>query len=223
MTNYGPFQPYNIYSFFIGANPITTVNPISIFPKIHKQTLISPFTYILGDVTIQKNVFLGPFVSIRADEGSPFFIGMDSNLQDGVIFHGLKDQYVEVNRKRYSIYVGNRVSCTHGAIIHGPCLIEDDVFIGFSSTVFHAKIGRGSYISSQAVVTNGVTIKPESFVPPGANIDSQEKADSLSKVPKDREQFAKEVQRVNKEFPAAYSRYFGLTRCSCGLSCDMQI
>jgi carbonic anhydrase len=211
--------PLNLYSYYIGYNPPTSVNPYPRFPSIHSSAFLSPFTFVVGDVTIQKNTYVGPFVSIRADEGTPFYIGSHSNLQDGVILHGLKNKYFEKNSKKYSIYIGNRVSCAHGALVHGPCLVDDDVFIGFKAIVYNAIIGEGSFISSGAVVTNGVKLKPNSFVPPGANIDSQEKANVLGTVPETEEEFAIAVQRVNSEFPAAYSLYFGKNKCSCGLAC----
>lgn len=219
-NNLGSYTgPFNIYSYYVGYNPSTSYNPYSMFPKIHNKAFLSPFTYVVGDVTIQSNTYVGPFVSIRADEGTPFFIGRHSNLQDGVILHGLKNKYVDKNDEKYSIYIGNRVSCAHGSLIHGPCLVDDDVFIGFKAIVYHAKIGKGCFISSGAVVTNGVELKPGSFVPPGANIDNQEKAGVLSTIPKTEKEFAKEVQRVNQEFPSAYSLFFGKNKCSCGLSC----
>ncbi|MFB5198403.1 carbonate dehydratase [Neobacillus sp. KR4-4] len=209
---------FNMYSYFVGANPTTSVNPTPIFPKINKTVFLSPFTYIVGDVTIRSNTFIAPFVSIRADEGTPFYIGSNCNLQDGVILHGLKNKQIEINHKKYSIYIGDEVSCAHGALIHGPCQIDQKVFIGFKSIVYHARIGEGSFIASGAIVTGGVTLKPGSFVPPGAHVDSQKKADSLSQVPKNEVEFAREVQRVNQEFPSAYSIVFGENRCTCGLS-----
>jgi carbonic anhydrase len=213
------YGPNNLYTYYVGYNPPTSVNPYPRFPTIHNQAFLSPFTFVVGDVTIQNNTFVAPFVSIRADEGTPFYIGSNSNLQDGVILHGLKNKYFEKDNKRYSIYIGNQVSCAHGALIHGPCRVDDNVFIGFKAIVYNAKIGEGSFISSGAVVTNGVILKPNSFVAPGASIDTQDKADSLGTVPKTEEEFAKEVQRVNQEFPAAYSLYFGKNKCSCGLAC----
>jgi carbonic anhydrase/acetyltransferase-like protein (isoleucine patch superfamily) len=221
LTNnwYQPKGPYNVYSYFIGANPPTSINPNPAFPVIHNSAFLSPFIFIVGDVTIQKNTYVGPFVSIRADEGSPFYIGSHCNLQDGVILHGLKNKYVEINNKKYSIYIASRVSCAHGSLIHGPCHIEREVFIGFKAIVYHAWVGASCFISSGAIVTGGVTLKPRSFVPPGAHIDTQEKANSLSTVPRTEEEFAIEVQRVNQEFPAAYSLLLGKNRCSCGLSC----
>lgn len=178
----GLYGPLNAFAYFVGANPSTTFNPISRYPVIDPQAYLSPFTFVVGDVKICNNVFIAPFVSIRADEGTPFYIGSDSNLQDGVVLHGLKDEFIHKNNKRFSIYIGESVSCAHGSIIHGPCLIEDEVFIGFQATVFHAEVGEGAYISSGSVVTNGVRIAPNRFVPPGASIDSQEKADALSLV-----------------------------------------
>ncbi len=210
--------PFNIYSYFVGSNPPTSINPIPTFPKIKKTAFLSPFTFVAGDVTIRDNTYVGPFVSIRADEGTPFYIAQNCNLQDGVVLHGLKNKYVEVNGKNYSIYIGERVSCAHGSLIHGPSRIDQDVFIGFKAIVYNAQVGEGSFISTDAVVTGGVILKPDSFVPPGAHIDSQAKADRLSKVTKTEEEFAKEVQRVNQEFPKAYSVLFGKTKCSCGLT-----
>lgn len=211
--------PLNIYSYYVGYNPRTSVNPYPMFPKIHRKAFLSPFTYVVGDVTIQNNTYVGPFVSIRADEGTPFYIGSNSNLQDGVILHGLKNKTFKKNDKKYSIYIGNGVSCAHGALIHGPCQVDDGVFIGFKAIVYNARVAEGCFISSGAIVTNGVELKPDRFVPPGANIDTQEKADRLSPVPKTEEEFAIEVKRVNQEFPSAYSLFFGKNKCSCGLSC----
>jgi carbonic anhydrase len=209
--------PYNMYSFYVGYNPPTSVNPYPRFPRIHNKAFLSPFTYVVGDVTIGSHTYVGPFVSIRADEGTPFFIGNNSNLQDGVILHGLKNKYMEKENQKFSIYIGNKVSCAHGSLVHGPCRIDDDVFVGFKAIVYNAVIGKGSFIATGAVVTNGVVVEPKRFVPPGAYIDTQAKADRLSPVPQTEEEFAKEVQRVNQEFPAAYSAFFGKNKCSCGL------
>jgi carbon dioxide concentrating mechanism protein CcmM len=205
---------------FISPNPITTFNPVPRFPKISKKAFISQFSSVIGDVRIRKNVYVAPNVSIRADEGTPFYIGSNTNIQDGVILHGLLNQRVLVGEKRYSIFIGNTVSIAHGALIHGPCYIGDNVFVGFKSIVYNAIVGNGVFISYNAVVTNGVQIAPNRFVPPGANIDSQQKADALGPVPNDFKEFAHEVQRVNQEFPASYQILFGKHRCSCGLAYD---
>ena len=205
---------------FISPNPITSSNPVQRFPKIDKTAIVSPFSSVIGDVTIRNNVFVAPNVSIRADEGTPFYIGNNTNLQDGVIFHGLLDRGISIGDKRYSIYIGDEVSIAHGTLVHGPCFIGDKVFVGFNAIVYNAIVGKGSFISHTAVVTNGVIIPANRFVPPGAHIDTQKKADSLSPIPKDSKEFAHEVQRVNQQFPASYHLLFGKNRCSCGIAYD---
>ena len=211
---------FNINTHFIAPNPITSFNPISVSPSIDPSAYVGPFSSIIGDVTVRKNVFIAPLVSIRADEGFPFFIDSDTNIQDGVILHGLEHGRVIQEGKEYSIYIGKHVSCTHGCIIHGPCKIENDVFVGFHSIVYNAIVGAGCYISFNALVTGGVKLRPNRYVPAGAIIDMQEKADALSSVPESQREFAQEVQHVNNAFPSAYSMMFGATRCSCGLACD---
>lgn len=213
-------KPLKKFVPFIGPNPKTSFNSKKIYPCVDSTAFIGPFSTVIGDVTIKENVFVAPNVSIRADEGTPFFIGANTNIQDGVILHGLKDGRVTVSNKKYSIYISEGVSCTHGCIIHGPCKLGSNVFIGFNAIVFNATIGSGSYISVNALITGGVRIASNRFVPAGAIIDTQHKADTLERILKTQEEFIREVQHVNKEFPAAYSTLFGSSRCTCGLECD---
>lgn len=219
-TNSSSHNHSNCFEPFISLNPKTTFNPVQRFPNIHKTAFVSQFSSVIGDVTLNNNVYVAPNVSIRADEGTPFYIGSNTNIQDGVILHGLLNKWISVGEKRYSIFIGKEVSIAHGALIHGPSYIGDKVFVGFNAIVYNAIVGKGSFISYNAVVINGVRIPPNKFVPPGANIDSQEKADALSPVPEDSKEFAREVQRVNQEFPASYHLLFGKNRCSCGIAYD---
>ena len=194
-------KTFNINAHFIAPNPITTFNTKSVRPSIDFTAYVGPFSSIIGDVTIEKNVFIAPNVSIRADEGFPFYIDSDTNIQDGVILHGLEHGRVINNGKEYSIYIGKHVSCTHGCIIHGPCKLGDNVFVGFHAIVFNAIVGAGSYISQNALITGGITVGLNRFVPAGAIVDTQAKADILGPVPESQREFAQEVQQVNSEFP----------------------
>lgn len=47
----------------------------------------------------------------------------------------------------------------------------------------------------------------QSIYPTRSNIDTQAKANKLRRVPKNRKEFAREVQRVNRKFPASYDYY----------------
>lgn len=215
-----PIRTFNLNAHLIAPNPPTSFNPQSVCPSIHPTAYVGPFSSVIGDVTIRQNVFIAPNVSIRADEGTPFYIGANTNIQDGVILHGLEHGRVTHEGEEYSIYIGEEVSCTHGCIIHGPCKLGNRVFVGFHSIVLNAVIGEGSYISTNALVTGGIRVAPNRYVPSGAIIETQEQADALSPVPQSQEEFAEEVQQVNQQFPDAYSLLFGETRCSCGLACN---
>jgi carbonic anhydrase/acetyltransferase-like protein (isoleucine patch superfamily) len=59
------------------------------------------------------------------------------NIQDRVIIHALSNTYVLIEEN---------TSLAHGCIIHGPCKIGKDCFVGFGSVVFDAEIGKGTFI-----------------------------------------------------------------------------
>jgi carbonic anhydrase/acetyltransferase-like protein (isoleucine patch superfamily) len=207
-NNLNPSVNSNKNTYFTGPNPITSFTPASIGPSIDSSAYVGPYSVIIGDVTVGKNVFIAPLVSIRADEGFPFFIDSDTNIQDGAVLHGLEHGRVVHGGKEYSIYIGKHVSCAHGCIIHGPCKIEDHVFVGFHAIVHDAVVGAGCYISFNALVTGGVTVPPNRFVPSGAIIDTQAKADRLEAVSEKQRVFAEEVQHVNRAFPGAHAKMY---------------
>jgi carbon dioxide concentrating mechanism protein CcmM len=98
-------------------------------------------------------VMIAPGISIRADEGNPFLIGANTNIQDGVVIHGLEQGRVSGDDgKPYSVWIGNNSSITHMALIHGPAYVGNDCFIGFRSTVFNAKVGHGCVVMMHALI-----------------------------------------------------------------------
>jgi carbon dioxide concentrating mechanism protein CcmM len=159
-------------------------------------------------------------VVLRADEWTPFYIGSNSNIQEGLIFHGLKDAKYFVNGTWYSIYIGNKVSIAHGALIHGPAIVGNNTFVGFNSIVFNAIVEDNCYIDTGAIVTGGIRIPANRYIPIGAIINTQAKADNLLEVPKEQSDFSEKVIKVNVELSEAYDLKFGDTRCSCGLCCN---
>lgn len=212
--NYKRTESKNLNMCFIGKNPITTFNKKQFYPKIDESVVISPFSTVIGDITIEENVFIGCNVVLRADEGTPFYIGNNTNIQDGVIFHGIKDVKCSVNEEIYSIYVGNNVSIAHGALIHGPVIIGNNTFVGFNAMVFNAIIKDECYIDAGAIITGNIKIDKNKYVPIGAIIDTQDKADLLLEVSKEEIDFANKVVNVNNEF----SKNYNFTcKCSCGI------
>ncbi len=194
---------------FIVPNPATPGNPVRRAPRIHPSAYVGPFSCVIGDVTVEENVFIAPGVIIRADEGHPFFIGAGTNLQDGVTLHALAHGNVTQDGQSYSIYIGRQTNCTHGCLVHGPCKIGDRVFVGFRTIVFSATVGDGCYISPNAIITGGVTLPANRFVPAAMVVDTQAKADNLPPTTQTEREFSREVQQVNAAFPAAYRRAFG--------------
>lgn len=120
--------------------------------------------------------------------------------------HGLKDSHFTINNKQYSIFIGNNVNITHGALIHGPCIIKDNVFVGFKAIVFNAIVEEGCYIEMNAIVTDGVRLHSNSYVPKGEIIDTQEKANKLGKASKSKNEFAEKINKTNIEHVHSYSK-----------------
>ncbi|MFT9057216.1 MAG: carbonate dehydratase [Ethanoligenens sp.] len=201
---------------FIGPNPATPHCPQSMLPHIHPSAYVGPFASVIGDVTVCANVFIAPHVSVRADEGTPFYIGAHTNLQDGVILHGLAGKQISHDGHNYSIYIGQHVSCGHGCVIHGPCMLGDRVFVGFGALVLNAVVEEGCTISHHAMVSGGIHVAAGRYVPAGALVDTQQKADALPNVSEGDTAFAANVQRVNNTFPAAFAEQFGETTYSSG-------
>jgi carbon dioxide concentrating mechanism protein CcmM len=184
--------------------PPTPWSPRIIKPQVHESSYIHPSSYVIGDVKIGANVLIAPGTSVRADEGTPFFIGSGTNIQDGVVIHGLEQGRVKGDDgQNYSVWIGTNSSITHKALIHGPCYVGDDCFIGFRSTVFNARVGKGCIVMMHVLIQD-VEIPPGKYVPSGAVITSQQQADRLPDVNKDDVEFAHHVVGINEALLSGY-------------------
>ncbi|NEP09487.1 MAG: carbon dioxide-concentrating mechanism protein CcmM [Symploca sp. SIO2C1] len=173
-------------------------------PQIHETAYVHSFSNIIGDVRISENVLIAPGTSIRADEGGPFYIGAGTNIQDGVVIHSLEEgRVVGDDQENYSVWIGSNASMTHMNLIHGPAYIGDDCFIGFRSTVFNARIGKGCIVMMHALVQD-VEIPPGKYVPSGAVITTQQQADRLPDVEEQDMQFAHHVAAANEALRSGY-------------------
>lgn len=186
------------------ASPPTPWSQTLSRPQIDESAYVHVSTSIIGEVAIGANVMIAPGVSIRADEGSPFYVGANTNIQDGVVIHGLADGRVKGDDNRdYSVWIGERTSITHKALIHGPAYVGDHCFIGFRSTVFNAKVGDGCIVMMHVLIEN-VEIPPGKYVPSGSIITSQHQADRLSDVRADDEEFAHHIIGINESLRSGY-------------------
>ena len=123
-------------------------------PVIRESAFVDETAVVIGNVKIGKNCGVFPCAVIRGDENS-IEIGEGSNVQDCCILH------VDADHK---LTIGKNVSIGHGAMVHGAT-IEDECLIGINATVLDgAKIGRGSIIGANALVTTDMNVPENSLV-----------------------------------------------------------
>jgi carbonic anhydrase/acetyltransferase-like protein (isoleucine patch superfamily) len=123
-------------------------------PEIHKSAFIDKTAVIIGNVKIGKNCGVFPHAVIRGDENL-IKIGDGSNIQDCCIIH------VDATHKTI---IGKNVSVGHASMIHGAN-IEDECLIGINATILNGvKIGKGSIIGANALVTADMIIPENSLV-----------------------------------------------------------
>lgn len=164
---------------------------------------------IIGKVILGEQVHIAAESSIRADEGSPFYIGDYSNIQDGVVIHALKEKWVTVGSEDWAVYIGQNVSVAHQALVHGPCFIGNNSFIGFQAIVHDSVIASHCYIGIGAIVV-GVEIPEGRYVPHGMVVDSYDKVELLPKVTDAHLHFNDDVVEVNKGLVKAYKKHSNL-------------
>lgn len=174
-------------------------------PTIPSTAFVHPQAAVIGHVVLSENVHIAAGSSVRADEGTPFFIGPNTNIQDGVVIHALKKRHVQVDGEKWAVFVGRNVSMAHDALVHGPCYVGDDTFIGFKAVVHDSIVGKGCFIGIGTVVV-GVSVPDGRSVPHGSIIDTQDKADALPVATDAHRHFNEDVVDVNRGLAAAYRR-----------------
>ena len=160
---------------------------------------------VIGRVILGENVHIAADTSVRADEGTPFYIGANTNIQDGVVMHALKNKFVTVDGDDWAIYLGSNVSLAHQALVHGPCFIGDNTFVGFKAVVHDSVVGSRCFIGIGAVVV-GVEVPDGKYVPHGSLIDTPEKVTNLPEVSQAQLGFNEDVVEVNKGLVEAYKK-----------------
>ncbi|MEM1366851.1 MAG: ribulose bisphosphate carboxylase small subunit [Cyanobacteria bacterium P01_H01_bin.15] len=188
----------------IEAAPPTPWSDALIEPKIATTAYVHASANLIGQIQVGDDVLIAPGVSIRADEGGPFFVGVGTNIQDGAVIHGLdQGRVVGDDGKEYSVWVGEKVCVTHFSLIHGPAYIGDGCFIGFRSTIFNARIGEGCIVMMHTLIQD-VEIPPGRYVPSGSIITNQQQADRLPEVQDGDRLFTRHVVEVNDALRLGY-------------------
>ncbi|MBK0052694.1 carbonate dehydratase [Stenotrophomonas sp. S39] len=177
-------------------------NPRGDLPVVHESSFVDPTAIVCGRVEIGEHVFVGPYAVIRADEMDanghiePISIGAHSNIQDGVVVH---------SKDGASVVIGERTSIAHRAIVHGPCKVEERVFIGFNSVLFNCVVGAGSVVRHNAVV-EGVHLPANFYVPSTERIGPGTDLSSIPKLTASASEFSESVADTNNELVSGYRR-----------------
>ncbi len=121
---------------------------------MEKNIYLAPGAYIIGDVTLGKDVGIWYNAVVRGDTGS-IFIGDGSNVQDNCTLH---------TDAGHSIHIGRGVSIGHGAIVHG-CTVGDNSVVGMGSILLNGcVVGRNCIIGAGALITGKMNIPDNSVV-----------------------------------------------------------
>jgi len=177
-------------------------NPRGDIPIVHESAFVDPTAILCGRVVVQENVFIGPYAVIRADEVDanghmePIVIGAHSNIQDGVVIH---------SRAGAAVIIGARTSIAHRAIVHGPCTVGDNVFIGFNSVLFNCAVGEGCVVRHNAVV-DGRDLPAGFHLPSTHRIGPGTDLATIPKVTVDVSEFSEDVVRTNNSLVQGYKR-----------------
>jgi len=180
-------------------------NPRGDLPVVHDSAFVDPTAILCGRVVVQENVFIGPYAVIRADEVDanghmePIVIGAHSNIQDGVVIH---------SKSGAAVTIGERTSIAHRAIVHGPCAVGDNVFIGFNTVLFNCAVGDGCVVRHNSVV-DGLDLPPGFYVPSTQRIGPQTDLATIPKVTADASEFSEDVARTNNSLVQGYKRIEG--------------
>jgi carbonic anhydrase len=217
----------------IHSNVKTDFNANISLPEIQHTAFIHPFAVVIGNCYIGKFVMVAPTAVCRGDEGTPTRVSDYSNMQDGVILHGLetteKSKNIDGRRysaagdelmanssqytEGYSVFVGTNTSLAHDSMVHGPAWVGNNSFVGMKSIIFDAKVGNNVAIGISSTISNGVSIPDNKFVPPGSVILDQEEADALPlRIGSPYENTNIAVLHVNEQLAEGYNSQLNLDK-----------
>src|SRR5580693_3893864 len=125
-----------------------------ITPQIPDTSYVDESAQLIGDVILGEHSSIWMNAVLRGDVHE-IRVGHYSNIQDGSILHGMKEQY--------GVYVGDYVTVGHNVILHG-CKVEARCLIGMGSIILNgAVIGSGSIIAAGTLIPERTVVEPNSL------------------------------------------------------------
>lgn len=196
------FEHATIMQFLRLHQNMIRKNPSGHMPVVHESAFVDPTAILCGKVIVEENVFIGPYAVIRADEVDeagdmePIVIGANSNIQDGVVIHC---------KAGGGVTIGRSTSIAHRSIVHGPCAVGDNVFIGFNSVLFNCSVGDRSVVRHNSVV-EGCHVPPGFHIPSTTNVHSDDELARIQPVSADATDFSESVAQANHALVRGYNR-----------------
>jgi carbonic anhydrase/acetyltransferase-like protein (isoleucine patch superfamily) len=123
-------------------------------PEVPETCYVDESAQLIGDVILGEHASIWMNAVLRGDVHE-IRVGHYSNIQDGSILHGMKEQY--------GVYVGDYVTVGHNVILHG-CKIEDRCLIGMGSIILNGGVvGSGSIIAAGTLIPEKTVVEPNSL------------------------------------------------------------
>ena len=122
----------------------------------------------LADSLVRFSEIAGSAISLRADEGEPFSIGVIKMMQNHVTFHALEHTGIDVGqqvsfRLRGLVHGGESVATKGNP--HANTKIGDGTEVGELAVVFRSSVGNNVTIGCASLL-DGATIAAGSTIPP---------------------------------------------------------
>lgn len=112
-------------------------------PAVEDGAFVSEMAYLVGDVAVEAEASVWPFVCMRGDEG-PVDVGRETNVQEFTMLHGAT--------------LGEEVTVGHGAVVD------------FAEVADHSLVGMGSSVMGGAVVESNAIVAANAVVRQGQRI-----------------------------------------------------
>lgn len=186
----GPCRPEE------GARPVCPGDASS-----RVAAFVDPTVQIEGaeDVSLGRQVYVGPFAQLLARDGTEIRIGDEANVQDGVTIYSRFDRDTDVEGRIAAlglddgrgVEIGRRCVLEPNCTVKGPAQIgvigsttpdpddEPGVFLSLGCEVDGAILERNTGLSALSRVGPGVRLRSGFVVLPGYNITTQEEADDV--------------------------------------------
>lgn len=123
-------------------------------PTIPESCFVASSADVIGEVHLGEHSSVWFGCVLRGDVNY-IRIGSRTNIQDGTVIHGMKDEY--------PVILGDEVTVGHNVTLHG-CTVANLCLIGMGSVILNnAKIGEGAIIAAGAVVPENIEIPSRSL------------------------------------------------------------